>query len=507
MTFLRSAVVILLTILLLTLTPCSRLAAKAADGGTQIRCALFIDDGTEASEFVKEFRRNSDAEILYQKIDSDDLGNGILKDFDVLVMPGGSATTEGITMGPEAREEIRRFVRKGGIYLGVCAGAFLASREKDVYLGMLPLRTLDEDHWLRTTGTPLMDVELTPPGMEVFGFTTKNVKITYECGPIFGKPFERPDDTFTPLGYFRTEVVAPGGTPGLMIGAPAGILSRYGRGSVLVLSPHPEETPGMKQVELQAIRWLYAHRNVPYGFAPQAHPLPPWDSSTLNVQAVKLAESIFDRVEKVSYDHQDAPADQQITKAADGKMAAQVDSSGFISYIISSIAPRHYQVIRQMQPHASYPQAKTWARFFDELIPERPIDGWLAVPKWEDLRSGDTIAWEESDAGDNNTGHIMMVMSKPGAPQQASGCRFFEVQVMDSSPVSHFAPERLPPKAAQKQRDGLGIGNVRIAISDKNEPIGYWVGTRSGETGKPITGPTPCKLIRFARMVSVSLAK
>jgi len=41
--------------------------------GTKIRVALFIDDGTEASEFRKEFRRNTDNEISWQKIDGDDL--------------------------------------------------------------------------------------------------------------------------------------------------------------------------------------------------------------------------------------------------------------------------------------------------------------------------------------------------------------------------------------------------------------------------------------------------
>lgn len=474
---------------------------------TQIRVAMFIDDGTEASEFQKEFRRNNDETISYQRVDSDDLANGCLKDFDVVLIPGGSATTEGITMGPEAREEIRRFIRKGGIYFGVCAGAFLVTRLKDVYLGILPIKTLDEDHWLRTTGTPLMDVEMTPLGMQLFGFRDKNVRITYESGPIFAPPFERPDDTFTPVAFFRSEVVADGGTPGLMLNSPAMLLSRYGRGSVLVSSPHPEETPGMKQVELRALRWLYDHRNVPYG-VPPSHPTPPYDSTTLNEQAFKLAMTIFERASRVHYGHRDAVAAEQLTTDADGSAEASVDSSGLISYIIHSIAPRHYQVIRQIQPKASYPQARIWARFFDELCSERPVEGWVPVEKWQDLRAGDIIAWENDDAANDNTGHVMMVANKPSVVQELRGergFRYVEVPVIDSSPVYHFPPERLPPHAGQRHRDGLGMGCVRIILSESNTPVGYWVGNYSAEDAKAIDGPTACKLIRFARMVSLAM--
>src|SRR5207247_2003941 len=87
--------------------------------------------------------------------------------------------------------------------------------------------------------------------------------VTYCNGPIFAFPKERTDDSFIPLGFFRSEVVADGGTKGVMIGAPAMILSRYGKGIILAISPHPEETPGLKQVELHAIRWLYEHRTPP----------------------------------------------------------------------------------------------------------------------------------------------------------------------------------------------------------------------------------------------------
>eukprot|EP00927_Polykrikos_kofoidii_P046448 TRINITY_DN40692_c0_g1_i1.p1 TRINITY_DN40692_c0_g1~~TRINITY_DN40692_c0_g1_i1.p1 ORF type:complete len:784 (+),score=93.20 TRINITY_DN40692_c0_g1_i1:185-2353(+) len=52
--------------------------------------------------------------------------NGNLEPFDVLVVPGGSAATDSILLGPLGLAAVRSFVRQGGSYCGVCAGAYLA---------------------------------------------------------------------------------------------------------------------------------------------------------------------------------------------------------------------------------------------------------------------------------------------------------------------------------------------------------------------------------------------
>eukprot|EP00928_Gymnodinium_smaydae_P040604 TRINITY_DN27521_c0_g1_i1.p1 TRINITY_DN27521_c0_g1~~TRINITY_DN27521_c0_g1_i1.p1 ORF type:complete len:300 (-),score=57.87 TRINITY_DN27521_c0_g1_i1:81-980(-) len=48
--------------------------------------------------------------------------------FDVLIVPGGSAAVDARLLGQAGLEAIRDFVRRGGGYCGVCAGAFLALR-------------------------------------------------------------------------------------------------------------------------------------------------------------------------------------------------------------------------------------------------------------------------------------------------------------------------------------------------------------------------------------------
>jgi glutamine amidotransferase-like uncharacterized protein len=229
----------------------------------KIRVALFIDNGASIparKNFRREFNNSNDDAITHQEVDGNDIANGALKDFDALIVPGGSAQKEARSMGPDAREEVRRFVKEGGIYMGVCAGAYLSSQAKDNDLGLLPLTTLDQEHWYRVNdGTPV-EVELTPLGMQVFGLNSSRVKIVYENGPIFTPLDGNFNDNLTPLGFYRSEVVARGGERGVMLGAPAMVLGRYGKGVVLAISPHPEKTPGMRQIELYAIHWLYDHR-------------------------------------------------------------------------------------------------------------------------------------------------------------------------------------------------------------------------------------------------------
>jgi hypothetical protein len=64
--------------------------------------------------------------------------------FRCIYVNGGSATNHGASLGEEAREQVRAFVRAGGSYTGSCAGAFLSSQafddkpEKEEYLRLWP---------------------------------------------------------------------------------------------------------------------------------------------------------------------------------------------------------------------------------------------------------------------------------------------------------------------------------------------------------------------------------
>ncbi|MBX9694563.1 MAG: hypothetical protein K2Z81_19405, partial [Cyanobacteria bacterium] len=228
-----------------------------------IKVALFVDRGASdtSKKIFTDLLENSPG-IQCKTIFGEDIRAGALADVDVLVVPGGSARKEANSMGADSRDEVRRFVNEGGLYMGVCAGAYLSSQQRDQDLGLLPLTTLDSQHWYRVNDGTLVDVELTPAGMDIFGVSNRFIKLIYENGPIFAPPVAS-NARMEPLGFYRSEVVANGGERGVMLGAPSMILGRYGRGLVLAISPHPEKTPGKQQLELHALRWLYDHRSQP----------------------------------------------------------------------------------------------------------------------------------------------------------------------------------------------------------------------------------------------------
>lgn len=66
-------------------------------------------------------------------------------DYDVLIVPGGTARLYQKLLGEKGIASIRDFVANGGGYLGLCAGAYLASANditgtKNIGIGLLPVR-------------------------------------------------------------------------------------------------------------------------------------------------------------------------------------------------------------------------------------------------------------------------------------------------------------------------------------------------------------------------------
>lgn len=171
------------------------------------------------------------------------------------------------------------------------------------------------------------------------------------------------------------------------------------------------------------------------------------------------AESLLSTVKDVHYEHLHSPAKKQI----DGKVAHN-DCSGFVSYLLSKYAPAQYLSISSEQPEKSYPQAKTYAKFFSQLGSEQSeqsdrrstTSGWLKVDNFHDLKRGDFIAWAkrvEPGQKPGNSGHIAIVAEPPGDAEEATvnekQIRFIALKVIDSSSVDHFAPDLLPPNAGK----------------------------------------------------------
>lgn len=466
-------------------------------------------------------------------LNGEDVCEGALKNFDVFVVPGGSGSTEASSLGAEGATEVKRFVWNGGCYVGICAGFYLASNEPD-FLGLLPVGIRDRQHWFR--GETMLPIEFTEAGADVFGVSPGMANILYHNGPIVDWRPVMADPQLSKelrvLSYFRGEIVGKGGEVGIMNGAPAMVLGRYGKGLVLGISPHAEQTPPLNHILPHALRWLCANMdsatsnsgtttvgnarssinekgtaksdaNQTSGFRTESSAANP-----LAQTAYDKANWVFNNVSVNHYRHNQVLAKDQVVQLDDGTCKANTDCSGFISYVLCSVSPRHYEPIRNMQPDANHPQAKSFAHFFGALSCTEPTGGWIRIANPRQLKRGDIIAWQKPGDlyhGSGNSGHVMIVVDPPqGVFEETvdgSAIRFAPVLVLDSSSVYHFKPEELPPNAQQDHRDGVAKGVIRLILDQDDNPIGYWEGTYWGEGQTQITSPTYSNEIFSGRMI------
>ncbi len=189
--------------------------------------------------------------VTFQNLMADDIKAGKLKDVDVLIQPGGSGGTQGRQLGEEGREQIREFVRSGGGYVGICAGAYLASADYVWSLNILDAKVVDRAHWGRGKGT--VEIELSDLGKQTLKNQSDHLQIHYAQGPLLA-PGNNPDiPDYETLATFKTEIALNGAPPGVMTGTTAAAQGKFGNGRVLCFSPHPEMTKGLETMVQQAI--------------------------------------------------------------------------------------------------------------------------------------------------------------------------------------------------------------------------------------------------------------
>lgn len=183
----------------------------------------------------------------------EEVGTSDLSQFDVIVFSGGSGSAQSKAIGEAGRKNVKQFVERGGGYLGICAGAYLACAGFDWGLGILNARTVS-NKWRRGGG--MVRAELTDDGRGVLGKVDGQFTIRYNNGPII-KPLERADlPPYQVAAFFRTEKAENGTPVGAMVNSPAAVYAPFGKGRVLTISPHSEDTPGLENVVPAALAWL-----------------------------------------------------------------------------------------------------------------------------------------------------------------------------------------------------------------------------------------------------------
>lgn len=244
--------------ILLLLSP---LAALGED--VPVRVAVFQGAGVGPSSDKLIAALESSEPRLFQvdRITAEEIREGKLSKVDVLVHPGGSGSKQGKSLGANGRIAVRKFVREGGGYLGVCGGAYLATNDYSWSLNLIDSKVVDRLHWARGMGN--VKLRLSPQGSKLFGHHADEMEIFYGQGPLLARrEWDDPDvPNYESLAIFASEIAKNGAPRGIMVGTSAAVRCEFGSGRVFCFSPHPELTEGLNHLIPVTVSWLAAQKN------------------------------------------------------------------------------------------------------------------------------------------------------------------------------------------------------------------------------------------------------
>ena len=221
-----------------------------------IKVAVYDDKGATGKGIPSvEAILGQTADIKVTRLKGADIANGGLKGYDLVMFTGGSGSAEAAGLGEKGREEVRDFVRHGGGYVGICAGAYLACTGFEWGVGVLNAKTVSPK-WRRGQGEVKIDGQ-------AFGEKLADRGIRYANGPIIKADVRKDLPEFEVLVTFRSELALNDTPVGVMVNAPAMVRSSYGLGRVFTSSPHPEQTTGLEPLVEKAVRWAARSKGQP----------------------------------------------------------------------------------------------------------------------------------------------------------------------------------------------------------------------------------------------------
>lgn len=191
--------------------------------------------------------------FTWKRVSPAEIRDGALKNFDVLIMPGGSASRQAKNLGERGRDQIRKFVGNGGGYVGICAGSYLASPGYDWSLGIINTKVVDRKHWARGTGE--VQIQMTRAGKAALGESSDKVKVYYGQGPLMAPGSRKDLPAYEALATYDTGIAKHGAPRGVMPGTTAIARAPYHDGRVVCISPHPEASGGPNHLVMAAVRW------------------------------------------------------------------------------------------------------------------------------------------------------------------------------------------------------------------------------------------------------------
>jgi glutamine amidotransferase-like uncharacterized protein len=159
-------------------------------------------------------------------VNSTEIKNGILDEYDLLAFPGGATGTYAVYLGVDGMEAIRQFVANGGSYFGICGGSLLGTSGR---LGLFNGSYVSNN-----------------PGYALGTYLTEMTVNLNSTGPMLSDLPENYTTMFWNSAYFEkddmSDIIPIMSYP--LNGLPAMIAFKYEHGTVFLSSPHPEYEEG-----------------------------------------------------------------------------------------------------------------------------------------------------------------------------------------------------------------------------------------------------------------------
>jgi len=159
--------------------------------------------------------------VTYQRIGESDIKRNKLKDYSILTIPGGYTQEYVRVLSGDGFKNIREFVRNGGTYIGICAGAYIATSRVEVPDHPIGIGIIDIDN-KRETDMRIRSIEIVNPNHPIAKGCPSKINIWYQNGPMIS-----PGNNVDVIAIYENNVAAI-------------VVSTHGKGKVIIFSPHPE---------------------------------------------------------------------------------------------------------------------------------------------------------------------------------------------------------------------------------------------------------------------------
>jgi glutamine amidotransferase-like uncharacterized protein len=265
----NSKLFIVISVISVGLMSCSSPRAARNDvNEPKVKIGVYVDKGARsigAFRWVEIATLMKNAEA--QCIDAKAIQEGVLNNLDVIVMPGGRAHMEALSLDEKGRKNLKDFIYRGGGYIGTCAGCFLLMEPQEGlrknYLGVIPYVCG------RFGGYGDLKIKFNPKAEKVGISSELMQKIAYAGGPV-ALPIEkkRPEQSDLEIiaTYDSNIVGVSKKSEKSFIGKGAIVAGTYGKGKVFASAVHPEVDPEDRNIIKAAFKYV-SGKNLDWTFA------------------------------------------------------------------------------------------------------------------------------------------------------------------------------------------------------------------------------------------------